>query len=175
MTTAMNRLRLEGLLAFDDGAEHVMMQIACEASEVGSARYFAREQLARWGFSEESFSDRVVLTVSELVTNAVLHARTRMPGESELIELKLVFHVGQALVVLVTDNSRKMPPVGVPPSAEATTGRGLLLVNALADSWTVVPEHGLGARRGKVVCAFFRCHMSADLPAPIGVMGMCDS
>lgn len=165
MTTVMNRQHLEGLLAFGDGTERATIQIECEAGAVGNARRFAREQLTKWGFAEDSdLSDRVVLTVSELVTNAVLHARTRPPGESELIDLALAFDLDQALVVLVSDNSRKMPLIGVPPSAEATDGRGLLLVDALADGWTAAPRQSPGPGQGKDVCAFFRCLKTADLP-----------
>jgi anti-sigma regulatory factor (Ser/Thr protein kinase) len=165
MTTVMNWQYLEGLLAFGDGTERATIQIECEAGVVGIARRFAREQLAVWGFAEGSdLNDRVVLTVSELVTNAVLHARTRPPSESELIDLTLAFDLDQALAALVTDNSRKMPLIGVQPSAEATDGRGLLLVDALADGWTVAPGQSPGPGQGKNVCAFFRCLTTADLP-----------
>jgi len=66
------------------------------------------------------------LLVSELVTNALLHAR------SEVVVSVSV--TAQAVRIEVWDTSRAAP-VSRHYAPEATTGRGLVLVEALADAW----------------------------------------
>jgi anti-sigma regulatory factor (Ser/Thr protein kinase) len=80
--------------------------------------------------------DRLVLVTSELVTNAILHART---------DVELAMSVNQEWIcVEVTDNNPvPLPPPHV-PNAEDTSGRGLFLVDVLADEWGVRPIRGGG-------------------------------
>jgi hypothetical protein len=79
----------------------------------------------------------VVLVVSELATNAVIH------GGSEP-ELKLTLD-GLVLRVEVRDSSRALPEVkGY--SETATTGRGMVIVEALSTAWGTDVDD-----RGKVV------------------------
>lgn len=160
----MNRQFLT-VLTLGDGIERAAVQIQSEACTVRDARRFAQKQLTTWGFPRDGdFTDRVVLSVSELVTNAVLHARTRPPGESELIGIALAFKPGLALGVLVTDNSHDVPMVTIRPATNATHGRGLALVNTLADGWTAAPRQSREGDEGKSMWAFFRCPRTADLP-----------
>ena len=68
----------------------------------------------------------VTLLVSEMVTNAVLHAGT---------ELTLrIGHEGQSVRVEVSDGSCAMPNVR-PVTDDSSTGRGLWLIEELADAW----------------------------------------
>lgn len=98
------------------------------------------------GVDEEA----VVLAVSELVANAVLHADAT-PGD---IELRLEARDG-TLHIEVEDGDPRPPVVG-PAVAERDRGRGLLIVDRLAErwGWTPVPDNGkavwcdLGAVRG---------------------------
>ena len=71
-------------------------------------------------------SDTALLLVSELVSNAILHARStiRLTATSEASHLR----------VEVTDESARLPLARY-YSPDATTGRGLHLVDRLADSW----------------------------------------
>lgn len=76
-------------------------------------------------------NEAAALCASELVTNGVLHARTA-----------LVFGMtlgAERLLVTVRDEveGRPYPP---PPDDERTSGRGLVLVDALADSWGVFDD-----------------------------------
>ncbi len=89
--------------------------------------------------------DRVVLATSELVTNAVVHAKTPM---RLWVELR-----GSWLRVSVDDRSpRPARPAEPALRPESEAGRGLQLVAALARSWGVESHRG-GA--GKTVwCAF---------------------
>lgn len=79
--------------------------------------------------------DDVDLVVSELVANAVMHART---------DLELtVQEAGGGVRVAVSDGSR-VQPHWTPASATAISGRGLILVRQLCREWGVEPhgDHG---------------------------------
>lgn len=92
---------------------------------VSLARSFVSEALA--GVDDEC-RDVAVLLTSELVTNAILHART--PVEVALVR------DGADLVVRVADRKADGPTL-VPQgrSGDRTGGRGLALVADLAERW----------------------------------------
>ncbi|MEU1622372.1 ATP-binding protein [Streptomyces sp. NPDC005722] len=167
MTASTSREFLNAL-ASGEGVDRVSVRLDSAASSVGEARRFAEKQLVSWGFPPgEDLAQRVVLTVSELATNAVLHGRSRPSGEGELIEVALSLKPEFALGVAVTDDSNAVSLAPTNPSVTATHGRGLMLVTALADSWLTVPCWRHGAPRGKDTWAFFRCHQtSAVLSRP---------
>ena len=75
-------------------------------------------------------TDMVLLLVSEVVTNAVLHARSQ-------IKLGVGWN-GDAVRVEVADHS---PLVATPRrfSEMATTGRGMQMVDQVADVWGLQP------------------------------------
>jgi anti-sigma regulatory factor (Ser/Thr protein kinase) len=95
-------------------------------SSAGEARRFVRRTLEDWGLIH--MEEAAVLLTSELITNAMLHAGSPM-------ELKLHRRVG-LLRVEVCDDSRR-EPARRHYEADATTGRGLALVEALASEWGV--------------------------------------
>ena len=101
----------------------------------GAARQFLSVTLESWGDDDYEFA--AVLLLSELVTNAVLHARTE-------IVVRLT-RLDDALRMEVGDGSTRAP-LTRHYSAEATTGRGLALVDSLAREWGVEVAHD-----GKVV------------------------
>lgn len=108
-----------------------------------------RECLARRG--REDLVDAAELLVSEVVTNALVHAGTD-------IEVALSF-VDGGLRVEVSDGSPHAPsPRGYGPSAG--TGRGLMLLQELVDDWGVVPGEA-----GKTVWFALDCRQEA-LAAP---------
>ncbi|MFF0200008.1 ATP-binding protein [Streptomyces sp. NPDC005017] len=120
------------------------------------ARRLALYQLDAWGvpYGSEA-SDTAALLVAELAANAVTHGR--VPGRDFEVVVKLV---GRTLCVEVSDTlgERRPPAPGSartapPPLAE--TGRGLLLVEALADRWEILDRLPVG----KTVVA------ELDLPA----------
>ncbi|MDA8062797.1 MAG: ATP-binding protein [Actinomycetota bacterium] len=101
--------------------------------QVGAARSFVAGALAEAG----TVSPDVALLVSELATNAVLHARTRFAVEV------LVEDDGDHLRVGVTDLDARLPILGgLDP--DASGGRGIALVRALADAWGVHCRAGSG-------------------------------
>ncbi|GAA2329469.1 ATP-binding protein [Streptomyces caniferus] len=121
-----------------------------ERRSVRLARAFARTALADWGL--ERRADDVLLCVSELATNALLHGVP--PGRR--YRLRLSLGEDGLLRVEVHDSGDGEPrvPLSVPcDGGEGESGRGLLLVSALADAW------GVGERvPGKVVwCEFHGC------------------
>jgi anti-sigma regulatory factor (Ser/Thr protein kinase) len=69
------------------------------------------------------------LLTSELVTNALIHT-----GHGAVVTATLD---GNALRVEVRDFVPDLPDPYVPASDEGTHGRGLLLVQALADAWGI--------------------------------------
>jgi anti-sigma regulatory factor (Ser/Thr protein kinase) len=94
-------------------------------SSATKARHFACDQVAH--FSAE-LSDTVAILVTELVTNAILHART---------DLRVGIEIRPPVVRLsVTDQSTRLPVLRH-YAPDDVTGRGLALIDALADSWGV--------------------------------------
>jgi anti-sigma regulatory factor (Ser/Thr protein kinase) len=97
-----------------------------EPSSATRARTLAREQLE--ATCSKDIIDTIALLVTELVTNAILHARTPM----SLTVDSLPHHVR----ICVEDASSERPTVQQ-YDASAVTGRGLALVEQLASSWGV--------------------------------------
>lgn len=109
-----------------------------DAGSVRAARRFTAETLVGWGI-EDDFEWSALQVVSELATNAVIHARTPYT-------LRLLFG-DDVLRVEVADASPRGPRQRHYGTG-ATTGRGLSVVAEAAQSW------GVDARpAGKVVWA----------------------
>ncbi|MFB7272867.1 ATP-binding protein [Streptomyces sp. NPDC056244] len=104
---------------------------------VALARLELRKALADWGLSE--LEDSAVLLVSELLSNAGRHARLK---PEQVIETRY-FRSSGGLRIEVHDGSPVRPQPQV-PDPEAPDGRGLLLVEALADEWGVADRAGPG-------------------------------
>ncbi|MBP0461573.1 ATP-binding protein [Streptomyces montanisoli] len=119
---------------------------------VWRARRHTREVLAA-RCVEGELAATVELAVSELVTNAVRHGVCPCGCTRGAVSLALL-EAGERLRVEVADPSRTPPrwPTGIESvDAEATEGRGLLLVTGLAVDWGDFAR----ARRGKAVwCEF---------------------
>ncbi|TPQ16947.1 ATP-binding SpoIIE family protein phosphatase [Streptomyces sporangiiformans] len=99
-------------------------RIALEPIEVARARALVREQLDEWGL--DSLADPAESMVSELVTNAVRHSRSRQ------VELRLVR--GDTLLCEVDDDDHTLPTLlSAGPTDEF--GRGLRVVSRLAREW----------------------------------------
>lgn len=114
------------------------------------ARYQARQALGEWGLL--NLVEDAELVISELVTNAVqavaLLANQRQPTDSG-IRLWLSTDK-ERLLIQVWDPSDKLPaqPAHVP--ADASSGRGLLLVESISQE---VGAFKRGSTPGKVVWA----------------------
>ncbi|MGW7491277.1 ATP-binding protein [Streptomyces sp. NPDC054786] len=103
-----------------------------ERRSVPLARQFARTALTDWGLGH--LADDVLLCVSELATNALLHGVP--PGRGYRLWLSQA--EDGLLRVEVHDSGDGEPRAPVPYDGdgdEGESGRGLLLVSALADAW----------------------------------------
>jgi anti-sigma regulatory factor (Ser/Thr protein kinase) len=89
--------------------------------------------LAVAGTGDYEVDDRLSALVSELATNAVLHARTPFRIR--------VWNDQDRIRVAVSDLSIH-GPVARAYAPTQPTGRGLMIVESLADSWGVIPERG---------------------------------
>ena len=85
-----------------------------------------------------------MLLTSELVTNAIVHAKTD-------VEVTITRNDSHTITVAVRDSSRSQPRPHRHPD-DAATGRGLGILDALAASWDVV-----SGADGKTV-SFTLCH-----------------
>jgi len=121
---------------------------------VPRARDFTRQALYDWGWLPGSTADRraaaedVLLVVSELVTNACLHAE----GPEEL----RVSYTTKVLRLEVTDHGPGQPAPRTPHRAGRPGGHGMFIVQRLCLDWGVVREPGA---TGKTVWA--------ELAAPV--------
>lgn len=100
----------------------------------GLARRLAQGQLDAWGVPHGSeASDTAALLVAELTANAVLHAYVSGRG----FELGLLLREDGVLRIEVTDTraDRPLPVVAQVAPEDAESGRGLLLIQTLADHW----------------------------------------
>lgn len=101
-----------------------------EPASVPAVRRFVASSLDYLG---ESVLDRVRLAVSELATNALLHAHTDFAVCAE--------EDGGSVYVAVTDSGPGSPSLRDPaPDPTSLHGRGLLIVEQLADEWGVEQE-----------------------------------
>ncbi|MFF8592507.1 ATP-binding protein [Streptomyces sp. NPDC015220] len=137
----------------------MQLEVRPDPAEVGRARRWARSRLAGSGIAADGpLAETLVLLVSELVTNAVVHT-----GCPAVLRLSLPGVTAEAATVRleVADASTRAP---VPRCAgdDATGGRGLALVDGLADRWGWCAE-GAGKR---IWCELDRCAPAVAEAAP---------
>jgi anti-sigma regulatory factor (Ser/Thr protein kinase) len=106
-------------------------RLPASARSVPEARSNVAATLEQWHF--DGLVDTARLLTSELVTNAVLHARTEMTLSIE--------EQDGGIRVSVTDSSPVSPALRR-HSSNSTTGRGLQLIDQLADAWSVDDDNG---------------------------------
>lgn len=121
------------------------------------ARLLAAEQLRAWPVSP-GVTERAEQIVAELATNAALHGRV----DSRDFRLTLTLDTAAGLLRIAVIDARgerlPSPPADCGTPLNAESGRGLLLVSALADRWGVEPY----PPGGKTVWAECAC----ETPAP---------
>lgn len=122
---------------------HASRRFPCVSQAPGAARRFTSQTIERWGC--DSFEEDALLVVSELASNAVVHA------ESEFVVT--LSSDDRTLRVAVRDRSQALPQHGdrVPDADTLSGGRGLLLTGSFANAWGT---DTLG-RDGKIVWAEF--------------------
>ncbi|MFJ6544461.1 ATP-binding protein [Streptomyces sp. NPDC091385] len=103
-------------------------------ASVSKAREVARSFADTIGAGSLSYD--LILIVSELVTNAVLHGRTS-PGRQ--VEVTIAHHAGRVRVE-VRDTGDGMPLRRSGATPLATSGRGLEIVDSLSEAWGVTEQ-----------------------------------
>ncbi|WP_329566704.1 ATP-binding protein [Kitasatospora sp. NBC_01266] len=135
----------------------VQLAVAPDPVEVGRARRWVRAQVLAFGADPDtSFAEALVLVVSELVTNAVVH--TGRPAV-----LRLCWPPDAAALRVEVADASGSAPAPRHASAAATNGRGLELVELLCVRWGWYPQGSGklvwceidrdGAGCGSAVCA----------------------
>ena len=107
--------------------------VAPAYSAIAPARHWTRGVLQEAGVTDGPL-DTVILLVSELVTNAVAHARPpvilRVDVDAERTRVE------------VTDGARQDLPIVRNPPPTATGGRGVMFVDRLATRWGTIRNSG---------------------------------
>jgi CheY-like chemotaxis protein len=119
--------RLESLLA------KAFTRLPAELRSAGEARSMVRRTLAGW--CDEELLDDIALCVSELVTNAVVHAAS---------EPRILVQVRPSVIhVEISDDSDVMPVVKHADPHD-TSGRGMAILGGLSDRWGSRRRSGAG-------------------------------
>ena len=110
------------------------VQLPPSLESVPAARLCTMAALRAWGMGAGVLDD-VALLLTELTTNAIRHAHGMVGVEVDLD--------GERLIVRVCDEEDALPHVEH-PSMEDEGGRGLWLVETIADrwGWEVTGQHG---------------------------------
>jgi anti-sigma regulatory factor (Ser/Thr protein kinase) len=117
---------------------HATLELVPGLRAPRTARVFTGETLAAWDVDTGAV-EAAQLVVSELVTNALLHA-----PESRAITLQLLAS-DDSVQVRVSDEGMQSPSRQSPPDPKSgiESGRGVWIVEAFTDDWGTEPdEHG---------------------------------
>jgi anti-sigma regulatory factor (Ser/Thr protein kinase) len=101
---------------------------------VAIGRRFVRDTLG----TRHPALETVALSVSELATNAIMHTPS---GDGGHLTIGIVA-TGHVVRTEVTNDGTMATKPCVRRDAEAENGRGILIIEALADSWGVVEHSG---------------------------------
>lgn len=144
---ASARARRAGIRSFRD---LVVPLAAGDHAAIAPLRHLARSTLSLWGITTEQ-ADDVLLVLSELATNALLH--TDGPAQIHLHP-----RAGE-LILDVADTGTRLPDLDAAPDDDAEHGYGLTQIAlVLADAVTITPY----PRCGKMITATFAVTHHAD-------------
>lgn len=110
------------------GSRDYFLSLVGRAAAPATARHAARPVLAQWGLGEDAVCD-ALLVISELVTNAVVHALPPI-----LLHLRPIVTEGRLIVHIEVTDGGLAPAPGrwVASCAADEHGRGRTVVAALA-------------------------------------------
>lgn len=114
-------------------------ELASAPGSVTAARHLVRDDLVARQLPGRIVEDALVV-VTELVGNAVRHARPLRGGNREGAVLLRWDVAGQDVRIDVTDGGGSHQPHVEPPSLADTGGRGLAIVSAVASDWGVASD-----------------------------------
>lgn len=110
----------------DEVLDERRTRLPSDLASAREARRFAAAALEDWGCEE--VVDSVLLLVSELVTNAVIHAHS---------DVELVVHLRAELVRVEVIDAATANVHRRDADSDAQSGRGMALIEALATSWGI--------------------------------------
>ncbi len=122
-----HQVRVPNLMTGYTYGMELRVPVKADPSAVSPARRAIMRQLESWGFNDQV--DDTAIIVSELVTNAVRHGCAP-------IELRLST-LASAIRLEVSDGSSALP-VGRIAADDEANGRGIHLIEQLADAWGTV-------------------------------------
>jgi hypothetical protein len=125
-------------LGVPDAAQFLRLDLEPVVGAARRSRELVTEACARWELA--GLAGPACIVVTEMVNNVVAHARTPMAV--------LLARHGKTMSVAVRDHSATVPRLSGPVSPTAYGGRGLLLIDSVADRWG-----SLALDAGKVVWA----------------------
>jgi anti-sigma regulatory factor (Ser/Thr protein kinase) len=108
------------------------LTLAPTVDSVGVGRRLVREALSEWDLDD--LAHTAMLLTSEVLTNSLLHARTQIVLSIE--------RTGPSAVTISVRDGSPILPRRRRHAQDATTGRGLELLDRLAQSWRIEPEPG---------------------------------
>jgi anti-sigma regulatory factor (Ser/Thr protein kinase) len=131
-TTAGTRPSVSAALAPSPAAMLVSaLAIPGRPEHVQAAREFTALALRVHGRDDDGISG---LLVSEVVTNSLIHSDSGRPGGT--ITVRVIITPGESRVEVADDGGDGEPvPRTAPGDADAEDGRGLFLLQELADEW----------------------------------------
>jgi anti-sigma regulatory factor (Ser/Thr protein kinase) len=103
------------------------LELPAMARSASEGRHFVVQALERWQL--ESLVDSAALLSTEVITNAVLHARTPLTVSVE--------RIGAGGVQISVSDGSTFVPQRRRASEDSTNGRGLDLLDRLSTSWSV--------------------------------------
>lgn len=112
----------------NNGGARAVTKLPGSPSAVPAARRFTSDVMRDHGLDDAAV-DTTQLLVTELTTNAVLHAHSP-------IRLSVLPERGRVRVEVRDDDPRPISPPSL-PDPEAEHGRGLWLVSSMAGSWGI--------------------------------------
>lgn len=130
------------------------LAFTAEAEEVAALRRIMRFRLGLWGLHD--LTDGAQLCVSELVSNIITHVG---PGTPATLAVSMN---GTRLRIEVHDPAPRALPTLVHADSDSEAGRGMALVDAVADRWGILLRPD-----GKAVW----CELATELAVPNGHLG----
>jgi anti-sigma regulatory factor (Ser/Thr protein kinase) len=124
-SSAHDDVALAVVKVHDSGSELMRLPLTEDYSAVATSRRAVATQLRAWDVPSRVVADLVLLT-SEIVTNSLRHARGPYELRLRRIDGEVVVEVGDA----TAQRPRRRRVDG-----DAESGRGLTIVEAVADSW----------------------------------------
>ncbi|MFF8941455.1 ATP-binding protein [Streptomyces sp. NPDC014864] len=122
--------------------ESATLRIECGREGFARVREFTRATLRSW--SLEHRADDATLVVTELAANAATHAVPWTPAGAADVWLRLVLEDAHLVLSVHDPCDSRAVPAPVSGSDLAEHGRGLCIVDALAEEWGWAPHPPTG-------------------------------